>query len=158
MGPNTFQSLVEKLPPVMRPDRVNAPAGGDLPLAGPSGRPTRERPYIHLEASRFAGGRRDPAAVRGEGRLILIKRCAKEEFRLARSGVLRVAHVQGQRPEIEQRIRTLLGEGEPPAVGRKRVWCHLALTFQQRLRFASPVGANPAYGIGARRYRFKGDM
>src|SRR5260370_262412 len=93
---------------------------------------------------------RDPAAVRREGRLPLIERRLKEELRLARLGVLRVAHAQGQCPEIERRIHSQLGEGEPLAVGGKRVWSQFALTFQQQLRFSRPVGANPAYGIAAR--------
>src|SRR6202022_2644204 len=95
------ESFVEQLPAVARPDRVLAAAGGDLPPAGPRGGPTRERPHIHFVASRFVGGITDPAAVRREDGRVLIKRSPKEKFRLARLGVLRIAYVQWQRPEIE---------------------------------------------------------
>ena len=48
---------------------VRAAASGDLPLAGPRGRP-RERPYIHFVASRFVGRISHPPADRREGRLL----------------------------------------------------------------------------------------
>src|ERR1700674_2160309 len=57
------QSLVKQFPAVTRPDRVPA-AVGDLPLAGPRGCPSWERPHIHLVASRFAGRISDPPAIR----------------------------------------------------------------------------------------------
>src|SRR5205807_1113842 len=124
----------------------------------PGGCPTREGPHIYLVSPRVVGYIRDPAAVRREGRLYLIRRCTKEKFRLAGLGVLRVAQVQGQRPEVFARIRAHLGEGEALAVGGKRVWVRVALTLEQQLCFSRPVGTDPSYGTGARGVRSKGDL
>ncbi len=71
-----------------------------------------ERPHIHLVPSRFIGRIRDPAAVRRESRIRLIKRRAKEEFRLARFGVLRIAHGLCCSPHIELSM-TAVGSSEP---------------------------------------------
>ncbi len=129
----------EQLLPVCRPERIEAAACRDLPLAAW----TRKGTHIHLGSTGRLGGRvGQPPPIGREGRVVLRSRGGEEQLRFTGLGMLRIAEVQRDGGDVAASVATQ-GYSQPAAVRRKRIWPDLIRAIQQLLRLAAPVGPHP---------------